>query len=189
MSATEPEPEASKRHRWGLVAMAVIFAIPAVATFANERRGSSAVDAVEINDLPEGLEPCRADDLLIQTVQPTERSRRPAVFVRIVNRGEPCGLLGAPVVELHDADGSWFLPASAVVDDGVTNGPAWTGTFTSDVFAALSVARAAGASDVRVDALRILLPFDGGNLERAGFDVLLGDQVLITPIEADSTDG
>jgi hypothetical protein len=141
---------------------------------------------------PADLEPCRAEDLAVQTAFGVPVGQGPGLFVRLFNQGGVCWLDGHVKVSLRDDRGSWRDFTYRLANGRTTNGPDWTGSFDPALVGVIVFGEVSpvDATPTPYHGLRLTLPNGGGILQFDSAEISLTSDVLtVHPIEADSQDG
>lgn len=113
-------------------------------------------------------------------------------FVRLGNRrGIRCGLAGFAGLEGRRSDGTWATIPTVPLNQPVTNGPPWTGSFSTSLVAVLGfreTACATSATRTSYEDARLVLPDGAGTVVLSiAFDVS-ACPVQVMPFSADSQD-
>jgi hypothetical protein len=128
---------------------------------------------------PPGVAPCVGSQLQLA-------SGSGLFFIRFFNAGDPCGLAGVPVVRGRADDGTWHtLPT--IMDPGpVTTGPRWTGVFTRDLTAVVSLRATSCANANARRFSRVELETPAGTVLAVPLELdWNGCRISVTPFEAD----
>jgi hypothetical protein len=115
--------------------------------------------------------------------------------LRFFNRsGGSCGLAGYPVVSGRTPSGAWVEVPTMPLDLAPTNGPPWTGVFSVELTAVVSLRAEpnsqCGPNPRRAgyEALRLTLPGGAGDIDIDLAFTFDGCPLQITPFSADSQD-
>lgn len=149
---------------------------------ARQQGERSGVDGQRrpILTLPAGVPACTAADVQLLNTQ--------LDFLRFGHRppGRPCGLLDQPGIEGRDPTGAWVpVPVQYVDSPSYTDGPPWTGTFTTVTAAVLGIyvepidrqlggCRTGATATRHFDAVRLVLAASPQRMDLPGVSLDVG---------------